>query len=417
MAKIYNAPKPEYSGWEWFKFIAIRTIFPPVLLWDLAIFGINKLVGEFVSSLVLPAQQENFDYMAVNDDKVSLYNEDDLICEKHEVITHDEAHLDTFEVRHQSQEHLEPEHQEYIINLVGNGMCYEGIINEMKNDARDLKTNVIGFNLRGVGQSTGKVKSKDDLVTDGIAQVERLLEQGVSPQNITLKGHSLGAGIASLVAEHFHKLGQPINVFNSRSFSSITNFVVGHIRLERNELGQAIGHKESIGGIILGWLAKPFIKLGVALANWEIDAGSAFQSIPQTYRDYVVVRSPKSKRDNRLDDMVIPHYASIHMELSSERSEGKAAIDEQVENLTDLMKKADPLSKSGLAQAKQSLVEAREKLKSDRKMETDAPQDNGHNVELNSLQNRSGTSAHTFFREFVKRTRADHAVNSSPSLN
>lgn len=182
MAKIYNAPKPRYSFWEWFKFIAIRTVFPPVLLWDLIKIGANKWLGEWVGGLVLPAQNDNFDHLAVRDDTVSTYNEDNLTCEKHEVITHDEAHLDTFEIKHNSQENIDPKYQKYIINLVGNGMCYEHIIHDMKEDANALKANVIGFNLRGVGQSTGKAKSRDDLVTDGIAQVQRLLDQGVSPK-------------------------------------------------------------------------------------------------------------------------------------------------------------------------------------------------------------------------------------------
>ncbi|WP_298624550.1 alpha/beta fold hydrolase, partial [uncultured Legionella sp.] len=371
MAKIYNAPKPKFSGWEWFKFIAIRTIFPPILLWDLIKLGANKLLGEWVGSLVLPAQNDNFDYLAVRDDTARRYNEDELVCEKHEIITHDDVHLDTFEVKHKSQEQIDPQYQKYIINLVGNGMCYEHIIDDIKEDAKVLKANVVGFNLRGVGQSTGKAKSKEDLVTDGIAQVQRLLDQGVSPQNITLKGHSLGAGIATLVAQHFHQLGQPINLFNSRSFSNITNFLVGHIRLERDESGAPIGHKDSIGGIILGWLAYPFVKFGVALAKWEINAGSAFKSIPNAYRDYIVVRSRKEVRGNRIDDAVIPHYASIHEELTSERQKKKAEIDEEIEKIDSIIQKSDPLTKPGLTKARESLVEAREKIKSDRKMETD----------------------------------------------
>ncbi|CZG61245.1 TPA: Dot/Icm T4SS effector SidB [Legionella pneumophila subsp. pneumophila] len=417
MVKIYNAPKPKYSGWEWFKFIAIRTVFPPVLLWDLIKIGANKLLGEWVSGLVLPAQNENFDDLAVSDDTVSNYNEDELICEKHDVITHDGAHLDTFEVRHRSQESIDPKYQKYIINLVGNGMCYEHIIDDIKEDSKALKANVIGFNLRGVGQSTGKAKSSEDLVADGIAQVQRLLDQGVSPQNITLKGHSLGAGVASLVAQYFHQLGQPINLFNSRSFSTITNFLVGHMRLERDEIGRAIGHKDSTVGTILGWLAKPFIKLGVALAKWEINAGSAFKSVPEAYKDYIVVRSRKEIRGERIDDAVIPHYASIHKELSSERHKKKAEIDEEIANLDDIIRKADPLAKPGLANARDALVQAREKIKSDRKMETDVQYANGHNSDWNALHNRSGKSAQTFFREFVQRTEADHAVKSIPEIN
>lgn len=417
MAKIYNAPKPGYSNWEWFKFIAIRTVFPPVLLWDLTKLGANKLLGESVGSLVLPAQNADFDHLAVSDGIVGYCNEGDLTCEKHEVITHDGEHLDTFEVKHKSQENIDPKYQKYIINFVGNGMCYEHIIGDIKEDAKALKANVVGFNLRGVGQSTGKAKSREDLVTDGIAQVQRLLDQGISPQNITLKGHSLGAGVASLVAQHFHQLGQPVNLFNSRSFSTITNFLVGHMRLERNEEGEAIGHKDSIGGTILGWLAKPFVKFGVALAKWEINAGSAFKDIPEAYKDYIVVRSRKEIRGNRIDDAVIPHYASIHKVLTSGRREKKAEIDEEIANLDDIIQKADPLTKPGLANAREALVQAREKIKSERKMETDVQDDNGHNSDWSSLHNRSGKSARTVFSEFVQRTEEDHAIKSAPKIN
>lgn len=417
MAKIYNAPKPIYSNWDWFKFIAARMVFPPILLWDLIKHGANKLLGEWVGSLVLPAQDMNFNYMAVRDESVSNYNENNLTCEKHKIITHDDAHLDTFEVQHKSQENIAPKYQKYIINLVGNEMCYEHIIDEMKGDAKALKANVVGFNLRGVGQSTGRAKSRDDLVTDGIAQVQRLLDQGVSPQNITLKGHSLGAGVASLVAKHFHQLGQPINIFNSRSFSTITNFLVGHIRLQRDERGLAIGHKDSLGGKILGWLAKPFVKFAVALTQWEINAGSAFKSIPEAYRDYIVVRSRKEIRHDHIDDVVIPHYASIHEELTAERRAKKAAIDKEIANLDDLICKANPLAKSELVNARKALVQEREKIKSDRKMEPNSLYQDGHNSDWNSLHNRSGKSAQTFFRDFVQRTEEDHAVKNTPSMN
>jgi acetyl esterase/lipase len=255
--KDYKAPKPRYSAGEWFKFIALRTIFPPVLVWDLLKLGMNKAVGELAGGAVLPAQNrfvkniQSENTQASPSQTCKKYTEigrDDngkiiyiphtvelegknLTYKECTVITHDGAHLDTFEIKHSSQNEIDPQHQKYIINLVGNGMCYEEIIPAMQRDANDLEANVVGFNFRGVSQSTSRAKSKDDLVIDGIAQVQRLLEQGVSPQNIILKGHSLGAGVASLVALHFHQLGQPINLFNSRSFSSITNVLTGAIRL------------------------------------------------------------------------------------------------------------------------------------------------------------------------------------------
>jgi pimeloyl-ACP methyl ester carboxylesterase len=413
MTKIYYAPKPRYSDWVWFRFIALRVVVFPVLLWDLIKLGANKLFGELVGGLVLPAQNQNFHVLGIKEDSVHNYNEGDLTCEKHKIIIRGETELDTFEIKHKSQENIDPKYQKYIINFVGNGMCYEHIIDDMKEDANALKANVVGFNLRGVGLSTGKAKSKDDLVTDGIAQVQRLLDQGISPQNITLKGHSLGAGVASLVAKHFHQLKQPINLFNSRSFSTITNFLVGHVRLERDEHGQAIGHKDSIGGIILGWLAKPFVKFGVALAKWEINAGSAFKSIPEAYRDYIVVRSRKALRGNRFDDAVIPHYASIHKELTSERRAKKANIDEAIKKLDGKIKKADPLAKLRLANEREALVQAREKIKSDKKMETFLPYMEGHNIDSSSLQNRSGKDAQTFFRDFVEKAEEDHGIKNT----
>lgn len=407
MIKIYNAPKPTYTRWDWFNFIVIRAVFPFVLLWDLLKLGANKLLGRLVGSLVLPAQ----DMHRLSISNVGVFNEDDLTCEQHGVITHDGAHLDTFEVVHKSQESLSPTQQKYIISLVGNGMRYEDIIGEMKSDAKALNANVVGFNLRGVGQSTGRTKSKDDLITDGIAQVQRLLDKGVLPQNITLKGHSLGAGVASMVAEHFHKLGQPINVFSSRSFSSITNFVVGHIRLERDNRGLAVGHKENRFGIILGTLLKPLIKVLVSLVNWEIDAGSAFKSIPEANREYMVVRSSKVIRGDRIDDAVIPHYASVHAALTDERREKKAKMDVEIAKVDEAIKHADATGVHRLTEEKRALVVAREKIKGDRKMETGSRYIEGHNCGWTAVRNSSGQSAQTFFREFVQRTQDPHAPN------
>ncbi len=408
MIQTYQAPKPQYTRWHWFKFIGIRIIFPPILLWDLLKLGANKLFGGLVSHLVLSAQKRNHSMGEVTIDEaaVDAFNKKmNQQYEKHQVITYDKAQLDTLEIKYvPNNEEIATKDQMYIINLVGNGMCYEDIIDEMSEDANVLKANVVGFNFRNVKQSTGQPKSAKDLVTDGIAQVQRLLDKGVSSKNITLKGHSLGAGIASLVAQHFHQIGQPIKVFNGRSFSSITNFLVGYIRLARDQKGKVLkGHNDSMKGIILGWLAKPFIKLALALVKWEINAGSAFKSIPKEYRAYIVVRSNRERRVDRCDDGVISHYASIHKELTSERRADKAKIDAQLKKLAETE-----------TEEKESLVNNREKIKSSMKMET-GHQFEGHNLYLINLRNRSGMNAATFFSDFFQR-KVDASVNSGPIL-
>ena len=394
----YRAPKPTFSRWDRAKFIAIRVIFPPILLWDLIKIGFSKLLGEGIGELILPAQKMNF--ILAMDNPIDYGR---LVCKHHIIETYDGARLDTFELDHQSQKALESKYQKYIINFVGNASCYERHIEEMKNDAEVLQANVVGFNFRGVYDSSGKAKSSEDLVTDGIAQVQRLLDQGVSPQNITLKGHSLGAGIAALVANHFHQLKQPINVFNSRSFSTISDVLVGHIRLERDEKGLPLGHKESLGKKILGWLATPFIKLALALVKWEIKAGAAFRRIPEAYRDYVVVRSKKSERDQRTDDPIIPHYASIHKALSSERHRKKSEIRKAIDEVARHPK-----------QNKKALEQAREEIKNGRKMKTHEEKEDGHNVSLSLLHNQFGKSGQAVFTDFVCRATEDHAVRKGP---
>ncbi|KTD78368.1 alpha/beta hydrolase [Legionella waltersii] len=408
MAKYYKAPKPTYSNWEWFKFIAARTVFPPILLWDLLKMGANKWLGGYVGRIVLPAQTLGF--TGVSESDLGRYNTSNYTCEKYDVETHDGVHLDTVQITHRSQKDRDPKFQQYIINFVGNGACYKDIMDEMQRDANELKVNVIGFDLRGVGSSTGHAQSKDDLVTDGIAQVQRLLDAGVSPENITLKAHSLGAGVASLVAHHFLQQDIRINVFSSRSFSSITNFVVGVIRRDYNEESPrgsllARGNKEPIGKQILGWMLKPIIKLAVSLVNWEISAGDAFKEIPEEFRDYMVVRSKKDIRADRLDDQVIPHYASVHEALSSERKDKKAAIDK-------LIKAAE---KSHDVEKVSRLKAERNRIKESHKMDTISTDRyaEGHNSPWNGLKNRLGTNGHEFFKAFFQRADKDHGVHET----
>lgn len=403
MVQEYNAPKPKYSRWEWFKSIAVRIVFPPVLLWDFIKLVANKSLGERVGKIILPAQTSNFDSNIDKD--IEYAREPHLSYTKYQVKTHDGAVLDTLEIQHVSQndENIDPQYQKYLINFVGNADCYENNFYDMRNDAKALETNVVGFNLRGVSQSTGKAKSRDDLVTDGIAQVQRLLDKGVSPQNITLKGHSLGGAVSTLVAQHFHQSGQPINLFNSRSFSTLTNVLVGDIRLKRNEYGKK-GHQESFGRKVLGGLLKPFIKFGIVLVKWEMNAGRAYKSIPDTHKDYIVVRSSK----DGIVDHTLPHSSSVHKYLTSERRKQKAAIDKQIKAFDSTAPQR--LLNNGLS--REELVKARDKFKA-RKMKPITPGVNGHNENLENLYNRQGVNAQTFFHNFFNRAIEDHGqINS-----
>ena len=61
----YRAPKPVKTKFQWFKIIALRVIFLPILLWDLLSILVNALIGRYiaVSYFHLQGTSENWDYM------------------------------------------------------------------------------------------------------------------------------------------------------------------------------------------------------------------------------------------------------------------------------------------------------------------------------------------------------------------
>lgn len=54
--RIVPIARPTRTNWEWFSLIAWRVIFPPILLWDLTKLIFNRLLGNFVGRIILPAQ-------------------------------------------------------------------------------------------------------------------------------------------------------------------------------------------------------------------------------------------------------------------------------------------------------------------------------------------------------------------------
>jgi alpha/beta hydrolase fold len=308
----------------------------PNLLWRATKFIANKLLGGLVGKLILPAQDQK---KYQNIPSLDILDEKDLLtATKFTVVTHDEARLDSLEIEHKNAS--KHSRGQYVINFVGNDGYYEKIFEEMKKDACKLECNVIGFNFRGVGQSTGKPKSKKDLITDGIAQVQRLLDKGIDPENIILKGHSLGGAIATLVAKHFHKHGKKINLFNARSFSTIPSVLIGLIH---TNFSLAINSPFAVK--ILNFTTPFFIflesasKFALALTKWGVNPGSAYKDLPDSHIEYMLVKSPKNRKNgqNTEDDIVISNYASLHAVLKNERKEQRAEIDKLIDSFRSCM--------------------------------------------------------------------------------
>ena len=140
---------------------------------------------------------------------------------RYPVSTHDGAPLDTLRIKLEGAN--DSKEEKYIINFCGNmGSCFDSL-GDRKAEA-DAGYTVIGFNYRGVLGSRSdnyRPESKQNLIDDGIAQVQALLDDGVEPHNINLSGISLGGAIVLEVAAHFHRKKVPIRVFSDRTFASI----------------------------------------------------------------------------------------------------------------------------------------------------------------------------------------------------
>lgn len=219
--------------------------------------------------------------------------------------TQDNAVLDTLIISPRTK--IKPEEKKYTIYFEGNATFYENRIYGMANETRNHQRTVIGFNYRGVGSSTGQTRSFNSMVEDGIAQVQRLLDEGATPENITVSGWSMGGAVATKVTEHFHQQGQKINLVNDRSFSNLINVLVGFIRTlgSGGTFGQNSGKTETPIGKFLGTLLTPLITVILLATGWEAEAAKAYQKLPDENK----------KAIHAIDDPMISNYASLHAGL------------------------------------------------------------------------------------------------------
>lgn len=243
------------------------------------------------------------------------------------VVTHDGAVLDTVEFsRRKKITYDDPTQQRYIIKLLGRDQHYEDRLRRFLKLAKDREANVILFNFRGVGHSKKKALVFNDLVTDGIAQVQRVLDRfweehpdlrpgskgaGAYPM-IALEGFSLGGAVGTMVTRYFHDRGIKIFLFNDRSFSSLTNTVIGIVVLFLEGLGIP-----ELPSKLLAYALWPLTKLVMLILGWDASIAHVYANhIPSAYREYTVVPAYAGGRlekfSNARDRIINYNHASLH---------------------------------------------------------------------------------------------------------
>ncbi len=196
------------------------------------------------------------------------------------------AVLNTYERKPDSFKKMEPKDQKFIIHFCGNnqfagdkmsGKDGKGsqISEPASKNVERFGCGVITFDYPGVGIKSGEVvkatKTKQ-LVNAGIAQVQRLLDQNVKPENIVLDGISLGGAVATLTAAHFHKKGLKVHLINERSF--------GKLSAE----GTAMASKEFTGILAVLKPLAPFISPIIKLTGLEMEPDKAYKSIDDEFK-------------------------------------------------------------------------------------------------------------------------------------
>jgi hypothetical protein len=309
-----HAPKTNRTTWQFIKSIGVRAFFLTLL--DFLIWLGNKAFGKLIGAKILPAQLMYFSDSFDIEKKIREVNTDvnaKVTLERLQIPTKDGATLDAVKIQLRSSQ----SHKGYVIRFPGNSDCYENSLDQMMMDAEKLNCTFLLLNYRGVSKSrktyvTAEMAKKNpnialetteinQLGIDAVTSVKYLLDQGVPASQITLLGHSMGGVAATMAAASLHAEKKFLYIFSDRSCSSITEVLVARIRIYFSSNNQ-----ETALGIFLGWLAKPLIKLILILTKWEFNAGDAFAALPLSHREYICIRSEKSRRETREDDPVIP---------------------------------------------------------------------------------------------------------------
>lgn len=398
----------------------IRIIFPPLLIWDGLKFAISSLLSKkLTESIILTAIKSrinNKDSFIIHlKDKTNSESLKLLIFERLNVFA-DNRKMDTLEIKNIVEKDLPKENQRYLLYFPGNNSCYENDINHLIDSAINIGCNVIGFNYyEDIEKNTIIENPVKDVIINGIAQVQRLLDSGIYPENILLEGYSLGGGIAALITKHFHDKKIPINLFLDRTFSDVDTFVDGYIRRKEfheitNSSGNyyKTGHKEGIPNILLSFLLKPLINFGIAVTSWEIKTANSYLSIPDKNKDYMFIRtSSKIRNDKTIDDNVITHHASLHNDTSvkEDRKLKKARLNDIIDN--------DRIDKD----LKDKSIKAKEYFRARKMMTTDESK-NGHGeTNRNELKNHYGMNANQFFYRAANRMFKDKCIITDENSN
>ncbi|PJD96131.1 MAG: hypothetical protein CK425_06935 [Parachlamydia sp.] len=260
------------------------------------ILGKHVLNAQGISRKKLPILRDNF-LKAVPSSKRGI------------IETADKVKLDAMEIKHPGNSLKLPQEQKWIIFLNGKNTAYEQNLENLADMCEATKANVLTANYRGVGFSEGSPSSAHDLVVDGEALVQYLLNKGVSPENILVEGWSLGGGVATQVAAYHQEKDHEMKLVNDRSFGTLAHAI----------------SKFSVSGLIFAPLMTAF--------DWKFNTVKCWKAIKENCKLLIIHK----------DDQIVKYQASLYKHL---KNDAMTAADKKLKQQRKRRKGPKPLVKT-----------------------------------------------------------------------
>ncbi|CCW62125.1 unnamed protein product [Phytomonas sp. EM1] len=184
----------------------------------LMIYQFRSVLGGLIMLVVFPASTIQFLVSQKNRETIydntysHLVNQLNKRVDRIKIPSEDGESLDTVIVRQPYDT------SRWIMYFGGNAEFLESSLFENSAFADQIRANLILFNARGVGRSSGCVSQLSDLVKDSLTVARHVVKrERILPSNLVLFGHSIGGALAAEVAA----CGFPTSILVlDRSFSN-----------------------------------------------------------------------------------------------------------------------------------------------------------------------------------------------------
>lgn len=214
------------------------------------------------------------------------------------------------EIRGQNVNLNDIKDRDFIIFCCPRSSNYLPWLKQLRYLADKTSSTVVTCNYNGTGNSKGLIAGQTDLKNNALALFERLIALGADPKKIAFFGESLGANIASQAAIDLNHCGFEVGLFNSRSFVSTKDILLGKIYETKH--AKKLYNPLNWGRLITAFIVNIIVDPILYLTDWDLNIKKGILKVPFQNLDLIVVRSRKDENGNRFVDDKLGHESSIY---------------------------------------------------------------------------------------------------------